>query len=54
MWVVIYALVGAQMGWLLRPFIGSPDMPFTWFRERSGNVFQALGAHLLTLFEMKR
>jgi hypothetical protein len=41
-WVLIYGLVGAQMGWLLRPFVGHPDMPFQWFRERSGNFFQAL------------
>ncbi len=38
-WVVIYALVGAQMGWILRPFIGSPDIPFQWFRNREANIF---------------
>lgn len=38
-WVLIYGLVGAQTGWLLRPFIGSPNMEFTWFRERDGNFF---------------
>ena len=31
-WLLIYCLVGAQMGWVLRPFIGNPNMPFTWFR----------------------
>lgn len=41
-WIVIYSLVGAQMGWLLRPFIGNPGQEFTWFRERSGNFFLAL------------
>ena len=41
-WVVIYGMVGAQMGWILRPFIGSPDMEFTFFRERESNFFQAL------------
>lgn len=41
-WVLIYGLVGAQMGWLLRPFIGSPDMPFQWFRNRDGNFFSAV------------
>jgi len=41
-WVIIYALVGAQMGWVLRPFIGSPDIPFTFFRERSGHFFAAV------------
>jgi hypothetical protein len=38
-WVVIYALVGAQMGWILRPFVGSPDIPFQWFRNREANIF---------------
>lgn len=41
-WIIIYGLVGAQMGWLLRPFIGHPNMPFQWFRPRSGNFFQAV------------
>jgi hypothetical protein len=38
-WVVIYALVGAQMGWILRPFIGRPDLPFQLFRAREANFF---------------
>lgn len=31
-WVVLYAFVGIQMGWMLRPFVGDPDMPVTFFR----------------------
>jgi hypothetical protein len=31
-WIVIYAFVGIQMGWTLRPFIGSPDVPVSFFR----------------------
>jgi hypothetical protein len=38
-WLVVYALVGAQMAWVLRPFIGAPKLPFEWFRPRGGNVF---------------
>ncbi|NCO90170.1 MAG: hypothetical protein COZ06_26330 [Armatimonadetes bacterium CG_4_10_14_3_um_filter_66_18] len=38
LWVVLYALVGAQMGWVLRPFIGAPDLAFTWFRAREANI----------------
>lgn len=38
-WLVIYALVGAQMGWVLRPFIGSPSLKFEWFRDRQANIF---------------
>jgi hypothetical protein len=36
-WVVLYVIVGAQMGWVLRPFVGDPDLPFSWFRERRSN-----------------
>jgi hypothetical protein len=44
-WVVLFALVGAQMGWVMRPFIGTPELPFSWFRERDSNFFAAvLGA----------
>lgn len=32
-WVVIYAFVGIQMGWLLRPFIGAPNEPVQFFRS---------------------
>jgi hypothetical protein len=31
-WIVIYAFVGIQMGWILRPFIGSPNAPVRFFR----------------------
>jgi hypothetical protein len=39
-WTIIYALVGSQMGWILRPFIGSPDLPFALFRQREGSFFE--------------
>ena len=42
-WVIVFALVGAQMSWVLRPFVGNPDRQFTFFRERDGNFFQAVG-----------
>jgi hypothetical protein len=41
-WMIVFALVGAQMGWVLRPFIGNPNLPFEWFRERESNFFQAV------------
>jgi hypothetical protein len=49
-WVVLFALVGAQMGWVLRPFIGSPNLPFSWFRERQSNFFEAVLRSLGELF----
>jgi hypothetical protein len=42
LWVIVFALVGAQMGWVLRPFVGNPNTPFTWFRPRASNFFQAV------------
>ncbi len=32
-WVVIYAFVGIQLGWILRPYIGVPGLPVQFFRE---------------------
>jgi hypothetical protein len=48
-WLVIYALVGMQMGWLLRPFIGHPAAEFQWFRARDGSFFQGLFDNLSRL-----
>lgn len=41
-WVVVFAVVGAQMSWVLRPFIGSPGQEFTWFRPREASFFEAV------------
>jgi hypothetical protein len=29
-WIFVFAMVGAQMSWVLRPFIGAPAMEFEW------------------------
>jgi hypothetical protein len=50
LWVIVFGLVGAQMGWVLRPFIGNPNMPFTWFRGRESNFFLAILQTLASLF----
>lgn len=34
-WLVIYAFVGIQMGWVMRPFIGKPGMATRFFREEA-------------------
>lgn len=41
-WIITYSLVGTQMGWLLRPFIGHPDRELTVFREREGSFVEAI------------
>jgi hypothetical protein len=50
-WVVVFGLVGAQMSWVLRPFVGAPDRPFTWLRPRESNFFEAVRRTLADLFQ---
>jgi hypothetical protein len=50
LWVIVFALVGAQMGWVLRPFVGNPNMAFTWLRARESNFFQAVFRTFQSLF----
>ena len=42
-WLVIYVFVGIQMGWVLRPFIGSPSAPVQFFRAESwSNAYEVV------------
>lgn len=39
-WIVLYGFVGIQMGWVLRPFIGSPNTAVAFFRSDAwGNAY---------------
>jgi len=43
-WLLTYSFVGIQMGWVLRPFIGSPGSPVQFFREGAwGNAYVFVG-----------
>lgn len=48
-WILVFGLVGAQMAWVLRPFIGHPGQPFTWFRHSYANFFQAVYDSIVAL-----
>jgi hypothetical protein len=48
-WVVLYGLVGSQLGWTLRPFFGSPGEPFQLFRNLEGNFYAQVIRSLLAL-----
>jgi hypothetical protein len=48
-WAVLYGLVGAQMAWVLRPFIGNPKIPFAWLRPIDGNFFSSVVEQILRL-----
>ena len=32
-WVVLYVFVAIQLAWVLRPFLGAPDLPTAFFRQ---------------------
>ncbi|QIZ73095.1 actin-binding WH2 domain-containing protein [Oxynema aestuarii] len=38
-WLFLYAFVGTQMAWTLRPFFGSPGGEFQIFRQIEGNFY---------------
>jgi hypothetical protein len=43
LWGILYAFVGIQMGWILRPFVGDPNRPVEFFREDTwGNAYVIL------------
>ena len=53
-WILVYGLVGTQMAWSLRPFIGSPGQPFEVLRmDQGSNFYQAVG-HAFGAFSSRR
>jgi hypothetical protein len=38
-WMFVYAFVGSQMAWTIRPFIGDPGARFEIFRHLGGNFY---------------
>jgi len=46
LWILIYAFVGSQMAWTLRPFIGAPSMEFELFRQLGGNFYANIFASI--------
>ena len=41
-WLGLYAFVGSQLGWTLRPFFGAPGQAFQLFRSRDSNFYMSL------------
>ena len=38
-WLFLYGFVGSQLGWTLRPFVGTPNESFALFREIESNFY---------------
>lgn len=51
-WLVTYGVVGSQMAWLLRPFMGQPGVPFSFFRAQESNFYINLAQTLGKLLSM--
>lgn len=45
-WILLYAFVGSQLAWTLRPFFGAPGLPFELFRGLGGNFYTNIFASL--------
>jgi hypothetical protein len=45
-WVFVYAFVGSQMAWTLRPFVGFPGARFELIRELGGNFYADIFASI--------
>src|SRR5205085_7462686 len=50
-WLAGNLLLGSQLSWLLRPFVGSPGLPLEFLRKEAfhGNFFEAVGRALHSL-----
>lgn len=49
-WFLLYAFVGTQLAWTLRPFFGAPTMQFEIVREFGGNFYLDIVSSLRHLF----
>jgi hypothetical protein len=38
-WLLLFGVVGAQMAWILKPFVGNPQLPFAWVRDSRVSSF---------------
>ena len=46
LWMFLYAFVGSQLAWTIRPFIGAPSIPFEPFRQLGGNFYTNVAASI--------
>jgi hypothetical protein len=50
-WLIIYAFIGIQSGWVLRPFIGNPELKVQFFREGAwGNAYVEVAQKIRSVF----
>ena len=51
-WLIIYAFVGIQMAWVLRPFVGDPSQATRFFRQGAwGNAYVEVARMVLSVIK---
>jgi hypothetical protein len=49
-WLLLYMFVAIQLAWVLRPFVGSPELPTGFFRQEVwGNAYVQVSEAVLQL-----
>ena len=50
-WAMVFGLVGAQLGWRMRPLVGWRDVPFGWFRLGDDmTLWEGIASELYNIF----
>jgi len=49
-WILLFGFVGTQLAWTLRPFFGSPNKPFSLYRDIDGNFYAEIIRTIAHLF----
>jgi hypothetical protein len=52
-WIAIYAFVGTQMGWALKPFFGAPGQAFEIIRRSEGTFYTSVFRIILGIFGLQ-
>jgi hypothetical protein len=53
LWVLLYAFVGSQLGWTIRPIFGEPGQPFILFSAERGTIYMDLARTLGELLRFR-
>jgi uncharacterized membrane protein (UPF0136 family) len=53
LWLVLFAFVGTQLGWTIRPVFGDPGLPFILFADPRGNIYADIVTSALQVFGMR-
>ena len=49
LWAVVFGLVGAQIGWRMRPLIGWRDAPFRWYRADGMTLWDGIVSEICNI-----